>query len=476
MRAYKIYFSLLVLVFQLNLFAQVGIGTATPKPSSILDVESTTQGMLTPRMTTAQKNAIATPAEGLLVFDTDENLFYYYSGSVWLPLSTQQRDNYKLVKSAADLADELTVGGGTEYLLTANTLYEINGTITLAVPINLNDAYLTGRDTNEDVLVGTGTLFQGNTGGSIRSLTLTAPGGTVFSLTGTGVENLILRDGFIVNSGSVGIISGFNLVFNSILQFVNNAAGITYTNIHQLLLNSEGWDGTNAGTYQTMIGDFEVIAKQGGFTKVTGTNVGFDVTGVTSITGGATFADVAFYGGGNYINGTSPYSGYNFTRDWDVNCPGLPVETDGAAAGNFYYNGDVTSGFSQTISNGIADEVQGSGTFVTNNLFRFTSAGGNNRLVYDGVKERQFQVNASLSVRVNGAATNFYAFYIAKNGSVITESNAVVYIDNDNQIQNVAINTNTNLANGDYIEVYAQRLTGGGNDNLIVFSENVSIK
>lgn len=480
MRAYNIYFSFLVLlVFQSFLSAQVGIGTVTPNASSVLDVESTTQGMLTPRMTTTQRNAIATPAEGLLVFDTDDNLFYYYSGSAWLPLSNQQRDNYKLVKSAADLADELTAGGGTEYLLTTNTLYEINGTILLAAPINLNSAYVTGRDTNEDVLVRSGgTLFAGSAGGSIRNLTLTAPGigGVVFNLTGTGTENLILRDSFIVNSASVGTISDFNLVFNSILQFVNNSAGITYTDINQLLLNSEGWDGTNAGTYQTMVGNFEVIAKQGGFSEVIGATAGFDVTGVTAISGGATLADVAFYGGGNYINGTSPYTGYNFTRDWDVNCPGIPVEVDGGAAGNFYYNGPVTTGFTQTISNGTAVEVQGTGSFVANNLFRFTSTGGDNELVYDGVKERQFQVNASLSVRVTGASGNFYAFYIAKDNVVIAESNAVVRIEDDTQIQNLSLSTNTNLAYGEAIQVYAQRLTGTGTDTLVIFSENVSIK
>ena len=45
----------------------VGIGTTTPNPNSVLEMQSTTQGVLVPRMTTAQRLAIAVPTEGLMV-------------------------------------------------------------------------------------------------------------------------------------------------------------------------------------------------------------------------------------------------------------------------------------------------------------------------------------------------------------------------------------------------------------------------
>jgi len=51
-------------------FAQVGIGTASPDNSSILDIESSTGGVLVPRMTTAARNRISSPATGLLIYDT----------------------------------------------------------------------------------------------------------------------------------------------------------------------------------------------------------------------------------------------------------------------------------------------------------------------------------------------------------------------------------------------------------------------
>ncbi len=52
-------------------FAQVGIGTTTPDASSILEVQSTTKGFLPPRVTQSQRDAIASPAKGLVVYCTD---------------------------------------------------------------------------------------------------------------------------------------------------------------------------------------------------------------------------------------------------------------------------------------------------------------------------------------------------------------------------------------------------------------------
>jgi hypothetical protein len=62
---------------------RIGINTISPNASAILDVASTTQGFLPPRMTTTQKNAIASPATGLQVFDTTLNQMSYYNGTTW---------------------------------------------------------------------------------------------------------------------------------------------------------------------------------------------------------------------------------------------------------------------------------------------------------------------------------------------------------------------------------------------------------
>jgi hypothetical protein len=60
------------------------IGGTTNNASAKLQIDSTTQGFLPPRMTTAQKNAIATPAAGLMVYDTDLNQMSYYNGTTWV--------------------------------------------------------------------------------------------------------------------------------------------------------------------------------------------------------------------------------------------------------------------------------------------------------------------------------------------------------------------------------------------------------
>ena len=63
----------------------VGVGTTAPAASAALDVTSTTGGLLLPRMTSAQRAAIATPAQGLFVFQTDGTPgLYYYIGKSWL--------------------------------------------------------------------------------------------------------------------------------------------------------------------------------------------------------------------------------------------------------------------------------------------------------------------------------------------------------------------------------------------------------
>ncbi|MFH2143558.1 MAG: hypothetical protein ABIJ97_14120 [Bacteroidota bacterium] len=60
----------------------------TANSSAMLDVKSLTKGLLVPRLTTAQRTAIVTPATGLLVFDTTINGFYFYNGSAWINLSS----------------------------------------------------------------------------------------------------------------------------------------------------------------------------------------------------------------------------------------------------------------------------------------------------------------------------------------------------------------------------------------------------
>jgi hypothetical protein len=72
----------------LDASGNLGVGTSSPSASAILDVQSTTKGVCFPNMTTTQKNAISSPATGLVVFDTTLAKLCVYSGSAWQTITS----------------------------------------------------------------------------------------------------------------------------------------------------------------------------------------------------------------------------------------------------------------------------------------------------------------------------------------------------------------------------------------------------
>ncbi|MHA7841867.1 MAG: phage tail protein [Winogradskyella sp.] len=86
-------FVILIFLIGHSLFAQVGIGTTNPNASSALDIESSDKGILIPRMTVSERLAIATPADGLMVYQTNDVIgFYFYDGSSWDRLLKESKD------------------------------------------------------------------------------------------------------------------------------------------------------------------------------------------------------------------------------------------------------------------------------------------------------------------------------------------------------------------------------------------------
>ncbi|MBU0764784.1 MAG: hypothetical protein KJ607_08115, partial [Bacteroidetes bacterium] len=85
----------------------------TADSSAMLDVKSVTKGMLVPRMTAIQRNAVLNPARGLLVFDINENSFFFHNGSEWVNLSSGEQV-WEQTGSIVHLADSTNkVGIGT---------------------------------------------------------------------------------------------------------------------------------------------------------------------------------------------------------------------------------------------------------------------------------------------------------------------------------------------------------------------------
>jgi uncharacterized protein (TIGR02145 family) len=111
MRQHFIYF--LMLFISAGVSAQVGINTASPHASAALDVTSVdnNKGLLPPRMTTGQRNAIASPASGLIIYNTTTNSLEIRNSSAWVSLSpaadampTIQIGNQKLMSKNLDVA------------------------------------------------------------------------------------------------------------------------------------------------------------------------------------------------------------------------------------------------------------------------------------------------------------------------------------------------------------------------------------
>jgi hypothetical protein len=85
----------LLVAFPLAAQAQtggVGIGTTTPAASAALDISSTSKGLLPPRLSQAQRDAIASPATGLTIYNTTTNKLNTWNGTSWdASLSTTEQ-------------------------------------------------------------------------------------------------------------------------------------------------------------------------------------------------------------------------------------------------------------------------------------------------------------------------------------------------------------------------------------------------
>ncbi|MEP6746708.1 MAG: hypothetical protein ABJB86_03220 [Bacteroidota bacterium] len=130
----------------------------TGQASSVLDVKSTSKGFLAPRMTGAQRVAITSPAEGLLVYQTDGTKgFYYYTNSSWTALSA---------------------GSGSQWTTSGNNIYYNTGNVGVGVTTPLYP--LSVKDTLEIRRTGTvSELLFTNTSGS-GDLRIAGDGGDIF--------------------------------------------------------------------------------------------------------------------------------------------------------------------------------------------------------------------------------------------------------------------------------------------------------
>lgn len=154
--------------------SQVGIGTTNPDPSSALDIESTTQGFLPPRMTSAQITAIANPAEGLFVFNTDAKCFQFFNGTNWSGCLGEFPTN------SLDCSSINSNGA-----FSVNTPLNETNTITIDVLVNVIETYTISTNTVN------GYSFSGS--GAFSTI-----GINTITLTGTGTPTSAQTDNFTI--------------------------------------------------------------------------------------------------------------------------------------------------------------------------------------------------------------------------------------------------------------------------------------
>jgi len=96
------------------------IGASTPNPKAALDIQSTTQGFLPPRMTSAARDAIASPPHSLIVYNTSTNAINLHNGTAWGNVLTTHSASFTSATLAAAVSDE--TGSGSLVFAASPTL------------------------------------------------------------------------------------------------------------------------------------------------------------------------------------------------------------------------------------------------------------------------------------------------------------------------------------------------------------------
>lgn len=266
----------------------VGIGTNTPEASSLLDISSTTKGMLMPRMTSAQRTAIASPATGLVLFDTDTKTLWAYDGTAWKNLYTSG--------GVLTLPFSQTVNTAISAFHVTNqgTGAAIEGSSTAQFGIGM-----TAKTTGE----GGWGLFAFSNGAGSQSVRSYADNGTAYhgENNNPANTNTLLN---LINRGS-GKTGSFQLVNNSSTSFNVQIAG---NNL-----------GEQLKIYQTnALNTVPAVSIENSGTGVGLYSVANNGNGIKGVTNTSNSGSAAVYGENNGTQGNGVFGVANFASGYGV--------------------------------------------------------------------------------------------------------------------------------------------------------------
>lgn len=278
----KLILPFLVLFCSFSLHAQVGIGIETPHASSILDVTSTSKGLLMPRMTTVQRDDIASPATGLFVFNTTTNNLNMFNGVIWYEFTTTATQGLvaTIDTAGATTSGTLTAGSAASSVSTSFNYTGGNG-----------KPYPTQSYSSTGVTGLTATLTAGTMANGNGSLSYTITG----TPSGSGTATFTITVGGQTSTFSVTVYAvGSIASLTNCGSPTNNGtltSGVAASSVSSVISYSGGNGGTHSGQTVTSTGVTGLTAtlSSGIFTSSTG-NLTYNITGTPSASGTATFA------------------------------------------------------------------------------------------------------------------------------------------------------------------------------------------